>query len=294
MRCRTASPGPRRSRCTPTRSRQHYSVTVALHTDHCPAENLDDWVRPLIADAIERRRRGLDPLYQSHMWDGSAVPLDENLRIARRIAGVVGAGEHDSRDRGRCDRRRGGRRVPRDQRTAVLHRRRRARHHRRAGGGGARSIPDRVDLRQRARCLPPGFGPSAPGDPRGDPDRHRRRNRTGQAVRPRLPRRIGIERRGHRVRRRERGREDERRHRHPVRVHPVHRRPHDLPSTTRCSRSTAATATRRPTTRGRGASRPRVPWPQGLSRRPRCWVRPDGQCARCPWKWPLPRSHRRW
>ena len=63
----------------------HYSVTVALHTDHCPVENLDDWVRPLIADAIERRGRGLDPLYQSHMWDGSAVPLDENLRIAEEL-----------------------------------------------------------------------------------------------------------------------------------------------------------------------------------------------------------------
>jgi fructose-bisphosphate aldolase class II len=60
----------------------HYPVTVAPHTDHCPAENLDDWVRPFIADSIERRGRGLDPLYQSHMWDGSAVPLDENLRIA--------------------------------------------------------------------------------------------------------------------------------------------------------------------------------------------------------------------
>ncbi|GAB7066288.1 class II fructose-bisphosphate aldolase [Mycobacterium hodleri] len=63
----------------------HYSVTVALHTDHCPAENLDDWVRPLIADATERRARGLDPLYQSHMWDGSAVPLEENLRIASEL-----------------------------------------------------------------------------------------------------------------------------------------------------------------------------------------------------------------
>lgn len=52
----------------------HYPVTVALHTDHCPAEHLDDWVRPLLADALERRSRGLDPLYQSHMWDGSAVP----------------------------------------------------------------------------------------------------------------------------------------------------------------------------------------------------------------------------
>ncbi|WP_338891999.1 class II fructose-bisphosphate aldolase [Rhodococcus sovatensis] len=64
---------------------RHYSVSVALHTDHCPVENLDDWVRPLLADAIERRGRGLDPLYQSHMWDGSAVPLDENLRIAGEL-----------------------------------------------------------------------------------------------------------------------------------------------------------------------------------------------------------------
>ena len=63
----------------------HYPVTVALHTDHCPAENLDDWVRPLLADALERRSRGLDPLYQSHMWDGSAVPLDENLRVAAEL-----------------------------------------------------------------------------------------------------------------------------------------------------------------------------------------------------------------
>lgn len=62
-----------------------YGVTIALHTDHCAVEYLDDWVRPLLADAIERRARGLDPLFQSHMWDGSAVPLDENLRIAREL-----------------------------------------------------------------------------------------------------------------------------------------------------------------------------------------------------------------
>ena len=62
-----------------------YGVTIALHTDHCPVENLDDWVRPLLADSIERRARGLDPLYQSHMWDGSAVPLAENLRIAAEL-----------------------------------------------------------------------------------------------------------------------------------------------------------------------------------------------------------------
>lgn len=62
-----------------------YDVTLALHTDHCSAESLDGWVRPLIADSIERRKRGLDPLYQSHMWDGSAVTLSENLEIAKRL-----------------------------------------------------------------------------------------------------------------------------------------------------------------------------------------------------------------
>ena len=62
-----------------------YGVNIALHTDHCPVENLDDWVRPLLRDSIERRSRGLEPLFQSHMWDGSAVPLDENLAIAREL-----------------------------------------------------------------------------------------------------------------------------------------------------------------------------------------------------------------
>ncbi len=64
---------------------QDYGVTIALHTDHCPAENIDDWIRPLLADSIDRRSRGLDPLFQSHMWDGSAVPLAENLRVAEEL-----------------------------------------------------------------------------------------------------------------------------------------------------------------------------------------------------------------
>jgi fructose-bisphosphate aldolase class II len=64
---------------------RQYGVTVALHTDHCPAENLNDWVRPLLADSVERRSQGMEPLYQSHMWDGSAVSLKENLEIAKRL-----------------------------------------------------------------------------------------------------------------------------------------------------------------------------------------------------------------
>src|SRR3954452_16496330 len=59
-----------------------YDVNIALHTDHCPKDNLDGFVRPLLAISRDRVARGENPLYQSHMWDGSAVPLDETLRIA--------------------------------------------------------------------------------------------------------------------------------------------------------------------------------------------------------------------
>ena len=62
-----------------------YDVTIALHTDHCPKDKLDTYVRPLIAISQERVDAGKDPLFQSHMWDGSAVPLDENLEIAKDL-----------------------------------------------------------------------------------------------------------------------------------------------------------------------------------------------------------------
>ena len=61
---------------------EKYPINVALHTDHCPKDKLDTYVRPLIALSRERVDRGENPLFQSHMWDGSAVPLDENLKIA--------------------------------------------------------------------------------------------------------------------------------------------------------------------------------------------------------------------
>jgi fructose-bisphosphate aldolase class II len=62
-----------------------YPVNVALHTDHCPKDKLDDFVRPLIKISQERVARGEPPLFQSHMWDGSAVPLDENLELAKEL-----------------------------------------------------------------------------------------------------------------------------------------------------------------------------------------------------------------
>ncbi|WP_445167297.1 class II fructose-bisphosphate aldolase [Mycolicibacterium sp. Dal123E01] len=62
-----------------------YDITVALHTDHCPKDKLDGLVRPLLAISAERVAKGQNPLFQSHMWDGSAVPIDENLSIAQEL-----------------------------------------------------------------------------------------------------------------------------------------------------------------------------------------------------------------
>ena len=62
-----------------------YPINVALHTDHCPKDKLDTYVRPLLAISAERVAKGKNPLFQSHMWDGSAVPIDENLEIAQEL-----------------------------------------------------------------------------------------------------------------------------------------------------------------------------------------------------------------
>jgi len=62
-----------------------YPVNLALHTDHCPKDKLDKFVRPLLAISKERVARGEQPLFQSHMWDGSAVPLGENMEVAAEL-----------------------------------------------------------------------------------------------------------------------------------------------------------------------------------------------------------------
>jgi fructose-bisphosphate aldolase class II len=64
---------------------KNYPVTVALHTDHCPTNALDDFLLPLITASEAEVAAGRGPIFQSHMWDGSAVPLDENLRVAQQI-----------------------------------------------------------------------------------------------------------------------------------------------------------------------------------------------------------------
>ncbi|MCT1591083.1 class II fructose-bisphosphate aldolase [Kocuria palustris] len=60
---------------------KQYDVNIALHTDHCPQDKLDGFVLPLLEESEKAVARGEDPIFQSHMWDGSAIDLDENLRI---------------------------------------------------------------------------------------------------------------------------------------------------------------------------------------------------------------------
>lgn len=94
-----------------------YPVTVALHTDHCPKDALAGFVEPLIAASEEEVKAGRNPIFQSHMWDGSAVPLAENIEIAKNLLprmkninaileveiGVVGGEEDGVRHEGSND-----------------------------------------------------------------------------------------------------------------------------------------------------------------------------------------------
>jgi fructose-bisphosphate aldolase class II len=96
---------------------ERYDVLVALHTDHCHPKNLRPFLDPLVALSEERVARGERPLFNSHMFDGSELPLEENLEVARRYhaslapmgvileieTGVVG-GEEDGHDTSGVDR----------------------------------------------------------------------------------------------------------------------------------------------------------------------------------------------
>jgi fructose-bisphosphate aldolase class II len=61
---------------------ERYDIYVALHTDHCPADKLDSFMIPLIEETERRRAAGQANLFNSHMFDGSALPLKENLDIS--------------------------------------------------------------------------------------------------------------------------------------------------------------------------------------------------------------------
>ncbi len=94
-----------------------YEVMVAIHTDHCPPDQADAFLRPLLADSLTRRERGVPPLFNSHMFDASALPLEENLRLSAELlelsrhagvvleieVGVVGGSEDDINAEGVAD-----------------------------------------------------------------------------------------------------------------------------------------------------------------------------------------------
>ena len=70
---------------------KNYPINIALHTDHCQKDKLDGFVRPMLARSSERVKAGGLPIFQSHMWDGSAVPLEENLSIAAELLELTSA-----------------------------------------------------------------------------------------------------------------------------------------------------------------------------------------------------------
>ncbi|HET6634236.1 MAG TPA: class II fructose-bisphosphate aldolase [Streptomyces sp.] len=70
---------------------EKYPVNIALHTDHCPKGKLDGYVRPLLALSQERVDAGRNPLFQSHMWDGSAENLKDNLEIGQELLALAAA-----------------------------------------------------------------------------------------------------------------------------------------------------------------------------------------------------------
>jgi fructose-bisphosphate aldolase class II len=90
---------------------ERYNVLVALHTDHCHPEKVDGFLKPLLEASRKRIAEGKGPLFNSHMFDGSVVELDENLTISKGLlkecaeldiileieAGCVG-GEEDGHD----------------------------------------------------------------------------------------------------------------------------------------------------------------------------------------------------
>ena len=64
---------------------KNYGVHIALHTDHCPVEKLDGFMRPLLDFGATRIKEGKAPLFNSHMWDGSAVSMKENMKISEEM-----------------------------------------------------------------------------------------------------------------------------------------------------------------------------------------------------------------
>lgn len=71
---------------------KNYPVKIGVHTDHCPENKLDGFVRPLLKLSAERVKAGQDPIFNSHMWDGSALDdIEKNLQIAEDLLAQTSA-----------------------------------------------------------------------------------------------------------------------------------------------------------------------------------------------------------
>lgn len=93
---------------TAHRLAEQYDVLIALNTDHCQPEKAAEFLKPLIKATAERRKASKGNLFQNHMLDASAWPLEKNMEISKEYlalcaendivleveAGVVG-GEED-------------------------------------------------------------------------------------------------------------------------------------------------------------------------------------------------------
>ena len=64
---------------------EKYGVLIALHTDHCHPQYVESFMLPLIAETEKRRANGLANLFNSHMFDGSELPLAENIKQSRAL-----------------------------------------------------------------------------------------------------------------------------------------------------------------------------------------------------------------
>ncbi len=65
---------------------EKYDNLIVLHTDHCIKEKVEPFMVPLIEASEARVKEGKKPLFNSHMFDGSALPLEENLEIGLKLA----------------------------------------------------------------------------------------------------------------------------------------------------------------------------------------------------------------
>ena len=63
----------------------HYPINIAMHTDHCPPDRVDRYIRPLLEESRRRKSEGTDPVFQSHMLDASELPMEENLALAKDL-----------------------------------------------------------------------------------------------------------------------------------------------------------------------------------------------------------------